>query len=125
MSKILVVDDDLSNAEVIQMVLESEGFQVERICHSDQIDPSITSFCPDLVLMDILLDADDGRNICNNLKSDRSTRHIPVMLITAMLESQVDNITCDADAIMFKPFEYTVLVNKVRKVLHSAIKIRN
>ena len=125
MSKILVVDDDLSNAEVIQMVLECEGFQVERICHSDQIDPSITSFCPDLVLMDILLDADDGRNICNNLKSDRSTSHIPVMLITAMLESQVDNIACDADAIMFKPFEYTVLVNKVRKVLHSAIKIRN
>ncbi|WP_412469306.1 response regulator transcription factor [Pedobacter sp. KLB.chiD] len=125
MTKILVVDDDPSNAEVMQMVLESEGFQVERICHSVQFESSIMSFCPDLVLMDILLDADDGRDICNELKADQSTRHIPVMLITAMLESQVGAIACDADAIMFKPFEYTVLVNKVKNVLRSAIKIRN
>lgn len=125
MSRILVVDDDFSNAEVIQMVLETEGFEVERICHSVQLEPSIAQFCPDLVLMDILLDANDGRNICNHLKADQNTSHIPVMLITAMLESQVGNIACDADAIMFKPFEYTVLVNKVRKVLHRAVKIRN
>ncbi|MEH3114203.1 response regulator [Pedobacter terrae] len=125
MPKILVVDDDLSNAEVIQLVLENEGFEVERICHSIQLEPSIAQFCPDLVLMDILLDAHDGRDICNDLKADQSTSHIPVMLITAMLESQVGTIVCDADAIMFKPFEYTVLVNKVRKVLRSATKIRN
>ncbi|WP_145861166.1 response regulator transcription factor [Pedobacter suwonensis] len=120
MPKILVVDDDPGNAEVMQMVLESEGFQVKRICQSIQLEPSMTSFCPDLVLMDILLDANDGRDICNDLKADRSTSHIPVMLITAMLESQVSNIACDADDIMFKPFDYAALVNKVKNVLRRA-----
>lgn len=119
MSKILVVDDDLSNAEVIQLVLESEGFKVERICHSALLSPSVSRFCPDLILMDIRLDADDGRNLCNNLKNDNITSNIPVMLITAMLESQVSTIPCQADSVIFKPFDYMVLTNKVRAVLRQ------
>jgi len=120
MSKILVLDDDLSNAEVIQLVLESEGFEVERICNSHLLNSSIKCFCPDLILMDILLDANDGRNICNKLKGDNRTRNIPVMLITAMLDSQVGDIPCHADAVMFKPFEYMKLANKVRGLLRQS-----
>lgn len=117
MFKILVVDDDLSNAEAIQMVLEHQNYTVESIHRSDLLKPAIKSFQPDLIVMDILLDTNDGRDLCNSIKCNAETKHIPIMLITAMLESQVNSIQCEADAIMFKPFDYSRLNSKVRGLI--------
>ena len=61
MSKILILDDDTSNAEVIQLVLEDQDFEVRSIHKSALLDAAIKNFGPDLVVMDILLDNDDGR----------------------------------------------------------------
>ena len=116
-SKILVVDDDVSNAEAITLVLENHNFVVESIHKSDLLNPTIKSFQPDLILMDIILDTNDGRELCNQLKKNNLTKGIPVMLITAMLESQVDQIPCNADAIMFKPFDYNKLGRNVKDLL--------
>lgn len=124
MSKILVLDDDFSNAEAIQMVLENEGFNVERIIHSKLLLGAVARFCPDLIILDILLDGNDGRCLCNMLKRDTPTAPIPVLLITAMLESQVERIPCQADAVMFKPFDYMVLVQMVRVLLSKGSKQR-
>ena len=117
MYKILVLEDDLSNLDAIRMVLESEHFKVRLLSDANQLQPAINSFLPDLILMDVLLNDQDGRIICNGIKVNDRTRHIPVMLITAMLESQVARIPCQADAIMFKPFDYDKLTRKVKSLL--------
>jgi len=61
MARILVVDDDLSNVEVIQLVLQSQRHKVRSINHSAQIDFTVASFKPELIVTDILLDDGDGR----------------------------------------------------------------
>lgn len=118
MSKILVVEDDLSNAEVIQMILEDQNFEVESICQADKLNATIKSFQPDLIVMDILLYNHDGRILCNSLKSNIQTMDIPILLITAMLESKANEMINLADALMFKPFDYRVLSRKVRELIH-------
>jgi len=119
MPRILVIEDDPSNADVIQQILESEDFEVESIDGAEIIDESIDSFSPDLILMDILLPTGDGRLICNSIKENADTKEIPVMLITAMLESEIPRIPCIPDAIMLKPFDYQKLTSTVKKLIHK------
>lgn len=117
MSKILVVENDLSNAEVIQLILEDQSYEVACINDGEYLNKAIHDFEPDLILMDILLNTGDGRLLCNALKKDRNTSHIPIMLITAMLEYQANSIVSNADAIMFKPFEYYKLSEKISSMI--------
>jgi len=119
MPKILVIEDDPGNADVIQQILESEDFEVESIDGPEIIDESIDSFSPDLILMDILLPTGDGRLICNSIKENPDTKQIPVMLITAMLESEIPRIPCLPDAIMLKPFDYQKLTRTVKKLIYK------
>lgn len=122
-AKILVVDNDISNADVIQLILENENFQVKTVIKSQGVQKMVDSFNPDLILMDIMLDGDDGRLLCNDFKIQSSTAHIPVMLITAMLETEAKDMACQADMIMFKPFEYARLVRNVRMLLRRKVQI--
>ena len=117
MQKILVLDDDQSNADAIQAVLEDQYFEVLSIIHSDELENSIRSFKPDLIVMDILLDKGDGRILCNAIKHDHATRNIPILLITAMLETQAEKLPSLADGIIFKPFDYAKLYRKVRRLI--------
>ncbi|KQM77881.1 hypothetical protein ASE74_15895 [Pedobacter sp. Leaf216] len=117
MAKILVLDDDQSNAEVIQLALEDQAFIVTSICHSDQLEKTITDFQPDLLVMDILLDKGDGRELCNIIKKNTGTGHIRILLITAMLESQALKVPSLADDIIFKPFDYKNLHQKVCRLI--------
>lgn len=120
MPRILVVEDDLSNAEVIQQMLESEDFEVESINMPGLIGQSIDRFSPDLIIMDILLHTGDGRLFCNSIKENPDTNHIPVLLITAMLESEIPRIPCLPDAIILKPFDYRNLTRTVKTLLRSS-----
>ena len=118
MPKILILDDDYSNADAIKMVLEDQALDVQSICEAKKLKQTINNFKPDLIVMDILLDVGDGREICNQLKKDTQTRMIPVLLITAMLESDASSIPHLADDIIFKPFSYKTLQEKVANLIH-------
>ncbi|GGE41424.1 response regulator receiver domain-containing protein [Pedobacter psychrotolerans] len=117
MAKILVLENDFSNAEVIQLILEDQHYEVACIHEAEILQDTIKTFDPDLILMDIILDTYDGRDICNALKENRLTSHIPIMLMTAMLESQVYARENKADAVLFKPFEYTRLNQEVANLI--------
>lgn len=119
MARILVVDDDHSNAEVVQILLEEAGHEVVNIQLAARVWEVLTCFTPDLIVMDILLGQDDGRLICNLLKDDPKTLHIPVMLVTAMLESRVSAFPCSAEMIIFKPFDCGEMLGKVEVLIGS------
>src|ERR1700680_4061458 len=80
--KILVVDDSEAILDVIKITVEMEGYEVST---------SLTGAClqqmehdpPDLILLDVLLSGEDGGDMCQRLKSDEQTRHIPVILLSA------------------------------------------
>ncbi len=80
MKRILVVDDDIDILCVVQLVLDSNGFEVVAISDWQQIYGQIEEFKPDLILLDVSLGTQDGRNICKQLKSNINTKHISVIL---------------------------------------------
>lgn len=60
-----------------------KGFEVEVIARGENMVPKINSFNPDLILFDVLISGSDGRTICKQLKSDKATQHIPVIMFSA------------------------------------------
>ncbi len=116
--KILVVDDDESILEVIQIVLESEGYQIQISPNSDCFQ-HFASCLPDLILLDILLSGEDGREICQQLKHDQTTAHIPVIMLSAHSDASKLADISGADDFLEKPFDVDVLIETVEKHLIS------
>ncbi len=117
MSKtILVVDDDEGIIEVVQIVLESEGYDVRTSLTGDflcQLDYTL----PDLILLDVLLLGEDGREICRALKNNSRTAHIPVILLSAHSDASKVADASGADGFLEKPFDLDELTEAVKKHL--------
>lgn len=122
--KILVVDDDESITEVIQIVLEGEGYEIEISFDGSGI-PDFPGNLPDLILLDILLHSKDGRKICQQLKSDPKTAHIPVIVLSAHSDASRLAADCGADDLIEKPFDVDVLISTVEKHLPRNIEPAN
>lgn len=122
--KILVVDDDESITEVIQIVLEGEGYATE-ISFDGSCIPAFPNNLPDLILLDILLHSKDGRKICRQLKSDPKTSHIPVIVLSAHSDTGQLANDCGADDFIEKPFDVDVLISTVEKYLPHNIEPAN
>src|SRR5205085_4540524 len=116
MKKILVVDDDENILEMVQLVLEDEGYQVETSPNGACFQ-QMHGELPNLILLDILLSGEDGRELCRLLKSREQTRHIPVILFSAHFNAR--NITAmnGADAFLSKPFHINELVSLVKRYI--------
>lgn len=112
--KILIVDDDLDILEVIGLILEEEGFQVELMGNGKDIFEHISHFHPDLIILDVMLGNMDGREICNSIKNTKITNHIPVIMISATHNmDQFIKKTCSPDDFLAKPFDIINLIHKV------------
>ncbi len=70
---------------------------------------------PDLILLDIFLEGEDGRDICNRLKSNEQTKHIPVVLLSAHANSQQTMRDCNTDDFLAKPFHLDALLRLVEQ----------
>jgi CheY-like chemotaxis protein len=116
MSKILVVDDDEGIVEVVQIVLEGEGYVVQTSMNG-AIFQLLSNMAeqPDLILLDVLLSGEDGREISKRLKSDEKTKHIPVVMLSAHSDASKIADNSGADDFLEKPFDVDVLIEKVRK----------
>ena len=114
MKKVLVVDDNEDILNVISIVLDMEGFEVKCCDNGHCVSDIITTFSPDLILLDIMLGDMDGRDVCQSLKNNPKTEHIPVIMISAS-HSLYDNKTesCLADDFISKPFDIDYLAKKV------------
>ncbi len=117
--KILVVDDDEGIAEVVQIVLEGEGYLVSTNMDGEGLH-LLKEDVPDLILLDVLLAGVDGRDICRSLKSDPVTQHIPVIMLSAHSDASRVADTSGADDFLEKPFDVDVLIDIVAKHLSSA-----
>ncbi len=114
--RILVIDDDEDILEVLNIILEKEGYQV-ILCNNGESAKQIAMLQPDLVMLDLRLSGSEkgGAEICSEIKSIDEHRHLPVMLISA--EADVPGIAheCGANAWVQKPFDIHHLVHQVRK----------
>lgn len=118
MKNVLVVDDDDGIVEVVQIVLEGEGYNV-RTSYDDSFMEQILTNVPDLILLDVLLAGPsaytDGRIICQRLKSDERTKQIPVIMLSAHADAGKVADSSGADDFLEKPFDVDALIEIVQK----------
>ena len=113
--KILVAEDDASITEAITYMLEDEGYLVDSV--DGKIELGEKEKYPDLILLDILMSGVDGRTICRKLKSQKETKSIPVILISANRRIREIARETGADDYIVKPFEADKLNERIKVCL--------
>lgn len=117
--KILVADDDPAILDAIQIILEDEGYDVLTTVDGETVAVMFEEQ-PDLLLLDIWMSGQDGRDICRALKSQASTDKIPIIMISANRETETIAKAAGADDFIAKPFEMEDLLAKVARHLSAA-----
>lgn len=116
--KILLIDDETAILHALGLFLELEGYKVEGLTKFDSYLSRVNSSnAPDLVILDILLNGEDGVKIAKELKTSPKTRHIPIVMISALPDSKEQAQRAGVDAFLAKPFD----VKDLNKIIHRFI----
>ncbi len=115
-AKILLVEDDPSLTELIRYNLEQEGFEVLVEMDGEEGLMSAQSNSPDLILLDWMLPNLSGIEICRRIRRDKSTRNIPVIMLTARSEEndRIRGLDIGADDYITKPFSPRELTARIK-----------
>ena len=119
---ILVVEDEPDIRRLVVLHLEREGFRCRTASNGADALREATRAVPDLVVLDLMLPAIDGLEVCRRLRSDAGTAGVPIIMLTAK-SAEVDRVVgleVGADDYVVKPFSPTELVARVRAVLRRA-----
>ena len=118
MKRIIVVDDDEEVLDTIELVLEIGGYEVEPLTDANGIHEKINSFNPDLIILDIVLGKIDGRTICNEIKTNPKTKHIPVLMISGLYKAEeINMLETPPNDFISKPFKMDVLLGKIENLI--------
>jgi adenylate cyclase len=121
--RILVVDDNETNRDILVTRLEAHGYQTLQAADGEAALRGVTQHHPDVVLLDVMMPNLDGLEACRRLKSDRAAAFTPVILVTAKTATQdiVAGLDAGADEYLIKPIDQAALVARVR----SALRIKS
>ena len=111
--RVLVVDDDPALAEMLGIVLRTEGFEPSFVADGDRAMAAFRSTKPDLVLLDLMLPGTDGIDVCRQIRAESGT---PIVMLTARGDTidVVLGLECGADDYIIKPFKPKELVARMR-----------
>jgi two-component system, OmpR family, phosphate regulon response regulator PhoB len=120
--RILVVEDDSDLALLLSYNLEAKGYVVESVERSDEAELRLAENPPDLVILDWMLPGVSGLEICRRLRGRRSTRTLPVIMVTARGEEaeRVRGLAVGADDYVVKPFSVPELMARVHALLRRS-----
>lgn len=118
-ARILVVDDQPANVRLLEARLQAEYFDV---CTADNGQTALELARleqPDVILLDVMMPGMDGYEVCRRLKADAATRHIPVVMVTALdqREDRIKGLDAGADDFLTKPIDEVSLFARVRSLL--------
>lgn len=125
MARILVIDDDLAISELIAVNLEMAGYDVSQAEDGIKGQALALQLQPDLIMLDLMLPRVDGFTVCQRLRRDERTAEIPVLMLTALSQTQdkVEGFNAGADDYLTKPFEVEEMLARVRALLRRTDRI--
>lgn len=115
---IMVVDDDQDLAEMLAIVLNGEGMEVDLVGRGDQVMELFRATPPDLILLDIMLPGLDGIELCRQIRAESM---IPIVMLTAKGETPdiVKGLEVGADDYIVKPFQPGELIARIKTRLRG------
>ena len=118
-ARILVVDDNETNRDILVTRLEKNGYQTLQAADGEEALASVKQNLPDLILLDVEMPKLDGFEVCRRLRKDASMAFIPIILCTARAASQdvVTGLDAGADEYLTKPIDQAAMVARVRSML--------
>jgi len=119
---VLVVEDEAALATMLRYNLEKQGFRVEEAADGQEALTRIAETQPDLVLLDWMLPAMSGLEVCRQIRRRPVSRELPVIMVTARTEDQdaVRGLNTGADDYITKPFSMDALLARIRALLRRS-----
>jgi DNA-binding response OmpR family regulator len=118
--KIIIVEDEDNVRETLDLLLTNAGFTVKSSATGKDVFNLIDEFNPDVILLDVMLDDIDGREICRTIKADPQTHHIPVLMLSAVPDVYNAIAEVGANDVVSKPFDEQTLINRIERQLSNA-----
>jgi two-component system phosphate regulon response regulator PhoB len=120
--KILVVEDEEPLALLLQYNLEAEGYQVRVAYRGEEAEIAVSEDPPHLIILDWMLPGSSGLELCRRWRSQRISKNIPIILLTARGEEtdRIRGLTTGADDYVTKPFSVPELMARIRAILRRS-----
>jgi len=118
-STILLADDSLTIQKVVELTFADTEFTVVAVSSGEELLQKLPATAPDIVICDVIMPGTDGYDVCQRIKSDPATLHIPVILLTGTFEpfDRDRALAAGSSEIITKPFEARKLVETVEHLL--------
>lgn len=118
-ARVLVVDDMSSNVKLLESKLVGAYFEVFSALNGPECLAMIDAVQPDIILLDIMMPGMDGLEVCRRIKSNWTTAHIPVVMVTALEQAsdRVAGFEAGADDFLSKPVDDAALLSRVRNLV--------
>jgi class 3 adenylate cyclase len=128
-NKILIVDDEPFNLDLLEQELADQGYTIERANDGAEALEKLPSFLPDVILLDYMMPKMNGLEVLKYLRADERHKGLPVILLTAKAtqEDKIRGLDAGADDYVIKPFDSFELLARVRamiriKQMHDALE---
>ena len=117
--KVLIVDDERLNVAIVADSLASSGYEVLTAFNGEEGLRAAHDSSPDVILLDVVMPGINGFTVCRKLKEADATRHIPVVMLTALTDRESRHEGLEAGAIDFlnKPVDMIELTIRLRNVI--------
>ena len=118
-SRILIADDNQQNCELLEAYLSDEEYEIAMARDGRETLEKVRGSHPDLILLDIMMPKLSGYEVCQELKQDKSTRDIPILIVTALNEQgDIERaVEAGCDDFLSKPVNQLELKTRVRSLL--------
>ena len=121
---VLIVDDDPDLVETVSMLLEAKGFEVGKAYDGLEGEEAIKKRRPDVLVLDVMMPRKNGYQLCKELKSNKWTQDIPIIMLTAVGDavptttySHAEGMSMEAEDFIAKTVDAATLMEAVERLL--------
>lgn len=118
MAKLLIADDNEDLLELMEIFLQEKGYEIKTVATKKKLFSELKNYQPDLILLDVFLNGEDGREICKQLRENVKNINLNIIIISANPYAMKEFKKFGADGYIEKPFELEDLLTKIEETVN-------